>query len=342
MRYKLLGRSSLRVSELALGTMTFGDAWGWGADQAESRRMFDTYAGAGGNFIDTANRYTEGQSETFLGDFLKADRERFVLATKYSLFTRRGDPNASGNHRKNLVQALDASLKRLGTGYIDLYWLHAWDFTTPIEEVMRALDDQVRAGKVLHLGISDTPAWIVSRANAIAELRGWTPFTAIQVEYSLIERTPERDLLPMARALDLAVTPWAPLAGGALTGKYTRGEGQGRLKPGQNRLSDRNLGIARAVDAVADALGRPSAQVALAWVRQQAGVIVPIVGATSAAQLQQNLSGLDLPLDAEHLERLNAASAIELGFPHHFLTSPGVLDVVYGGLHDQIDNHRTE
>ncbi|WP_102127483.1 aldo/keto reductase [Deinococcus planocerae] len=337
MRYKLLGRSALRVSELALGTMTFGTAWGWGADVAESRRIFDAYAEAGGNFIDTANRYTEGESERFVGEFLREDRERFVLATKYTLFTRRGDPNASGNHRKNLVQALDASLKRLGTDYIDLYWLHAWDFTTPVEEVMRALDDQVRAGKILHVGVSDTPAWVVARANTLAEERGWTPFTALQVEYSLIERTVERDLLPMSRALGLAVTPWAPLAGGALTGKYTRGEGQGRLKPGQARLSERNLAVAREVDAVADELGRPSAHVALAWVRAQPGTLVPIVGATTGAQLEENLAALDLTLSPAHLARLNEVSRIDLGFPHHFLDSPGVLDVVFGGLHDRID-----
>lgn len=339
MRYKLLGKSGLRVSELALGTMTFGEEWGWGASKEESRKIFDTYAEAGGNFIDTANRYTEGTSEKWVGEFIQSDREHFVLASKYTLVTRQGDPNASGNHRKNLVQALGASLKRLGTDYLDLYWLHAWDFTTPIEEVLRALDDQVRAGHILHIGISDTPAWVVSRANAIAELRGWTPFTALQIEYSLIERTPERDLLPMARALDIAVTPWAPLAGGLLTGKYTANQGgeDKRLKEGSGRLAERNVAIARVVDEIAGELGRPPSQVALGWVRQQAGTMVPIVGARRAAQLKENLGALEFTLSGEHLARLSEASRIELGFPHAFLQSPGVQNVLYSGIREQID-----
>ena len=223
MRYKLLGRSGLRVSELALGTMTFGPEWGWGASKDESRRMFDAYAEAGGNFLDTANRYTEGTSERYVGEFIASDRDHWVVATKDTLWMRRDDPNFSGNHRKNMVQALDASLKRLGTDYIDLYWVHAWDFTTPTSEVMRALDDMVRAGKVLHVGISDTPAWVVSRANTLAELRGWSPFVALQLRYSLIDRTAERDLIPMARAMDMAITPWSILGAGTLTGKYSRG-----------------------------------------------------------------------------------------------------------------------
>ncbi|MFC1662135.1 aldo/keto reductase, partial [Gemmatimonadota bacterium] len=179
MRYKLLGRSGLRVSELGLGTMTFGEEWGWGASKKESQRIFDAYATAGGNFVDTANRYTEGTSERFVGEFVAADRGHFVVATKYTLFNREGDPNAAGNHRKNMVQSLEASLRRLKTDYIDLLWVHAWDFMTPVDEVMRGLDDLVRAGKVLYVGISDTPAWIVSQANTLADLRGWTPFVAL-------------------------------------------------------------------------------------------------------------------------------------------------------------------
>ncbi len=222
MRYKLLGRSGLRVSELALGAMTFGEEWGWGAAKEESKAMFDAYANAGGNFIDTANRYTEGTSEKYVGEFVKADREHFVVATKYTLFTQKDDPNKCGNHRKSMVQALDASLERLDTDYVDLYWLHAWDFTTPVDEVMRALDDMVRAGKVLYIGVSDTPAWIVSQANTLADLRGWTRFVGLQIRYSLIDRTAERDLLPMAREFDLAVTPWSVLGAGVLTGKYNK------------------------------------------------------------------------------------------------------------------------
>ncbi|MCB0225158.1 MAG: aldo/keto reductase, partial [Anaerolineae bacterium] len=207
MRYKLLGKSGLRVSEMALkkGTMTFGETWGWGASKEECQKIFDGYTEAGGNFIDTANRYTEGTSEYYVGDFIAADRDHFVLATKYTLFDRRNDPNASGNHRKNMIRSLEASLKRLKTDYIDVFWVHAWDFMTPVEEVMQGLDNLVRAGKVLYVGISDTPAWIVSQANILAALRGWTPFIGLQVQYSLIERTPERDLLPMARAFDMSV-----------------------------------------------------------------------------------------------------------------------------------------
>ncbi len=211
MRYKLLGKSGLRVSELCLGTMTFGEEWGWGASRDESSQVFDAFVEAGGNFIDTANGYTDGTSEKIVGEFIAKERERFVVATKYSfplhMNTNKGNPNGSGNHRKSMMQSLEGSLKRLNTDYVDLYWLHAWDFMTPIEEVMRAFDDMVRSGKVLYIGISDAPAWIVAQANTLAQCYGWTPFVALQVEYSLVERTPERDLLPMAKAFDLAVTP---------------------------------------------------------------------------------------------------------------------------------------
>jgi aryl-alcohol dehydrogenase-like predicted oxidoreductase len=347
MRYKILGRSGLRVSEFALGTMTFGTEWGWGSDHAASRKVFDAYANAGGNFIDTANRYTNGTSETFVGEFIASEREHFVLATKYSLKEKNGDPNRAGNHRKNLVQSLENSLKRLKTDYIDLYWIHAWDFSVHPEEVMRALDDQVRAGKILHIGVSDTPAWIVSRAQTIAEMRGWTPFTALQVEYNLIERTPERDLLPMARDLNIAITPWAPLAGGLLTGKYTGeakphadiapGEQTQRLQAGQNRLAERNLQIARAVDEIAHELGKPVSQVALNWLRQQPGTVIPIIGSRREAQILENLAASEWTLEAAHLERLDAASQIDLGFPHSFLASPSVKDVLFAGTRDQID-----
>ncbi len=347
MRYKLLGKSGLRVSELSLGTMTFGDNWGWGSSFDDSKKVFDAYAQAGGNFIDTANRYTDGTSEEYVGEFISAEREHFVLATKYTLSGKTKNPNASGNHRKNLVQALDASLKRLKTDYIDLYWVHAWDFTTPIEEVMRALDDQVRAGKILHVGVSDTPAWVVARANTIAEHRGWTPFTALQIEYSLIERTPERDLLPMAKALDLAVTPWAPLAGGLLTGKYTaqaqphtdlkEGERAQRLLPGQGRLAEQNLVVARVVDEVAKEISVSASQVAIAWLLAQPGVIVPIVGARREAQIKNNLEAVKVSLSTEHLKKLSDASHIDLGFPHSFLQSSGVKEVVFGGMLEQLD-----
>jgi aryl-alcohol dehydrogenase-like predicted oxidoreductase len=340
MRYKILGRSGLRVSELALGTMTFGTEWGWGSDLETSRQVFESYANEGGNFIDTANRYTDGTSEKFVAEFIAAEREHFVLATKFSLKEKHGDPNRAGNHRKNLVQSLENSLKRLKTECIDLYWVHAWDFSVHPEELMRALDDQVRAGKILHVGVSDTPAWVVSQANTLAELRGWTPFTALQVEYSLIERTPERDLLPMARAFNLAVTPWAALAGGLLTGKYTTQNTDNqarRLKEGQGRLADKNVQIAKVVDQIAQEIGKPASQVALNWVRQQSGTIIPIVGSRRPEQIVQNIEATTWKLEQAQLERLDAASKIDLGFPHAFLDSPGVRDVLFAGTRDQID-----
>ncbi len=341
MRYKLLGRSGLRVSELCLGTMTFGPEWGWGADRDESRRIFDAYAEAGGNFIDTANRYTEGTSERYVGEFVASDRDHFVVATKYTLFDRHGDPNFSGNHRKNMVRSLEASLERMGLDYLDLFWLHMWDFTTGVDEIMRGLDDLVRGGLVLYVGISDTPAWVISQANMLADLRGWTPFVATQLRYSLVDRTAERDLLPMARHLDLAVTPWGVLGAGVLSGKYTRGEAppSGRAREGGAKV-ERNRAIARAVDAVADEIGRSSSQVAIAWVRQQPGVIVPILGARSVDQLRDNLGALEVTLDAAHLTRLEEASAVEPGFPYDFLHSDHIRNIVYGGTYDRIEHHR--
>ena len=342
MRYKLLGRSGLRVSELALGTMTFGPEWGWGASKEESGRIFDAYVAAGGNFIDTANRYTEGTSERFVGEFIAADRERFVVATKYTLFNRRDEPNASGNGRKNMVQSLEASLKRLGTDYVDLFWVHAWDFTTPVDEVMRGLDDLVAAGKVLYVGISDTPAWVVSQANTLADLRGWSRFVGLQIRYSLVDRAAERDLLPMARALDIAVTPWSVLGAGVLSGKYGQpGTGDARGRAAQWGLSERDLAVARVAAAVAEEVGCTPAQVAINWVRQQPGTIVPLIGAKTVAQLHDNLGCLDFALTAEQMQRLSAASKIELGFPHDFLASDEVRDLVTGGSYGKLDNHRS-
>ncbi len=340
MRYRLLGHSGLRVSELCLGAMTFGDDRGWGASPAESRRIFDAFAEAGGNFIDTADIYTEGNSEKLVGEFVAGDRERFVLATKYSNSAPVGDPNAAGNHRKNMVQSLEASLKRMQLDYIDLYWLHAWDFMTPVEEVMRAFDDLVRAGKILYAGISDTPAWIVSRADALADFRGWSRFVAIQVEYSLVERTVERELLPMAKALDLGVTAWSPLGSGLLTGKYTRDadqKTQRRLDQAAfKEIDDEVYSVAREVDRVAEELGKSSSQVALNWVRQRGGVL-PIIGARTLDQFRENCDCLDFRLEDDQIERLNKVSQIELGFPHDFLASEVPRNFLYGGLFDRID-----
>lgn len=343
MRYKLLGKSGLRVSELALGTMTFGEDWGFGANIEESRRIFDAFVQAGGNFIDTACNYTNGTSEKFIGEFIQGNREQFVVATKYSLTTRRNDPNGGGNHRKNLVQTIEGSLKRLNTDYIDLLWLHAWDFMTPVEEVMRALDDLVRAGKVLYIGISDTPAWIVSQANTLAMLRGWTPFIGLQVEYNLLQRAPERDLLPMARAFDIGVTAWAPIAGGALTGKYLNGHTKDELKrlaPESKRLNDVNSKIAMEVVKIANEIERSPAQIALNWVRQQSGVIIPLIGARKESQMIDNLGAIEFQLSQEHLLRLDQVSQIELGFPHEFLTSDPVRSALFGTTFSKIDNHR--
>jgi aryl-alcohol dehydrogenase-like predicted oxidoreductase len=341
MRYKLFGRSGLRVSELCLGTMTFGEDWGWGASKAESRKIFDLFAEAGGNFIDTASRYTEGTSEKFVGEFVAADREHFVVATKYTLFSRRNDPNASGNHRKNLRQSLEASLKRLNMDHVDVLWVHAWDFMTPVEEVLRALDDLVRAGKVLYLGISNTPAWIVSQANTLAGFLGWSPFVGLQIEYSLIERGPERDLLPMARAFDLAVTPFSVLASGALSGKYNQpGAADGDRAARWGRTNERNMAVAAEVVAIAAEAGCTPAQVAMNWVRQQPGVMIPIVGARSEAQARDNLACLSYSLTEAQLQRLDDVSRSALGYPLDFLA--GAQDSIYGGTLAQIDNHRRQ
>lgn len=339
MRYKLFGNTGLRVSEICLGTMTFGEDWGWGASKEESRKIFDVFAEAGGNFLDTANLYTNGTSEKFVGEFIASDREYFVVATKYTLMNRSGDPNAAGNHRKNMVQSVEGSLRRLKTDYIDLLWVHAWDYLTPVEEVMRGLDDLVRSGKVLYVGVSDTPAWIVARANTMATLRGWTPFSGLQIEYSLVERTPERELLPMARSLGLAVTPWAPLAAGVLTGKFLGKKlpEDTRVKEGSPRLTERNLKIASEVVKVAEEAGCTPAQVAINWLRQQEGTIIPIVGARKVEQIKDNLGALNHHLSEEHMQRLNDISKIELGFPHEFLQREFIKEVLYAGTYDQIE-----
>jgi aryl-alcohol dehydrogenase-like predicted oxidoreductase len=326
--------------------MTFGEDWGGGASKEESKKIFDAYVEAGGNFIDTANHYTNGTSERFVGELVRAERQRFVVATKYTLNGRPEDPNGGGNHRKSLVQSLEASLQRLGTDYIDVYWVHAWDFMTPVEEVMRALDDVVRAGKVLYVGVSDTPAWIVSQANTLADLRGWSRFVGLQIPYSLIERTPERDLLPMAKANEIGVTSWGALGGGVLSGKYEKGKPNpkgDRLSEGpwgQSILTDRNLAIGAAVREVAADLGKPPSQVALAWVLAQRGrgQIIPIVGARKLSQLEDNLGALALTLPEVALAKLEETSRIELGFPHQFLVQTRQL--VHGTAFARVDNHR--
>jgi aryl-alcohol dehydrogenase-like predicted oxidoreductase len=342
--YRLLGRSGLRVSPLALGTMTFGSDWGWGASRDEARRIFDTYVDRGGNFIDSANVYTNGSAERLVGEFARDRRDSLVLATKYTMTTRAGDPNAGGNHRKSMVGSVEDSLRRLGTDYIDLLYLHAWDSTTPVEEVLRAMDDLVRAGKVLYVGISDTPAWQVARMQAIADLRGWSRLAALQIEYSLIERTVERDLIPMAGEMGLGVIPWSPLGSGVLTGKYSRADlddenglagAVGTRKDvaaGSGALTERGLAIAEVVMKVAGDLGVTASQVALAWTMRDPRVTAPIIGARTLEQFEDNLGALDLTLPDAALADLETASAIELGFPHDFLNRPMTRDVMYGGL----------
>lgn len=342
MRYTMLGKTGLRVSQACLGAMIFGAEPGTGPSAETSARIIDGFLEAGGNFIDTADKYTGGRSEAILGAHLHGRREQVVLATKYTLQTRPGDVNSAGNHRKNLVTSLEASLRRLRTDHIDLYWVHARDTLTPVGEVMRALDDQVRAGKILYVGVSDWPAWEISQANTLAELRGWSPFVGLQIHYNLIDRTVERELLPMARAFDLGVTAWGPLAGGLLTGKYLRG-GTGRLSSGggPGGGDERAAGIVGALVTVAEETGRTPAQVALAWLRSRPGVIIPIIGASTPEQLDDNLGGLDLDLAPEHRTRLNEVGRIEAGFPYDFLRGTAARAVTYGDQWDKVDDRRS-
>ncbi len=343
MRYKLLGHSGLRVSEMCLGTMTFGEDWGWGTPKDACRKIYDTFREAGGNFIDTANMYTNGSSESILGECLQGQREAVVLATKYTNHAPGTDPNAAGNHRKCMMQAVEASLKRLKTDYIDLYWLHIWDTVTPVEEVMRGFDDLVRQGKILYAGISDTPAWWIARANTLAELRGWTRFVGLQIEYSLLERTVERELIPMAMALGLGITAWSPLAGGWLSGQYAGGQkGGGRLDDAEIRRNfvntdERAAAIVKEVAAIAREVGRSSAQVALAWLRQRDVPVISIIGARKIEQLKDNLASIELQLTTAQLDRLDQVSRVPLGFPHDFLAKDLVRTFSFGGTRELID-----
>lgn len=368
MRYKLLGKSGLRVSELCLGAGTFGTAWGTlGSDKSESRRIFDAFVEAGGNFLDTSNRYQEGQSEEILGEFIAPNRDYFVLGSKYSLydsFPMMQDPNATGNHRKNLIRSVESSLKRMKTGYIDLLWVHMWDFTTPVEEVARGLDDLVRAGKIHYTGFSNVPAWIAAQFNTLADVRGWSRFNAMQIEYNLVERTPEREFVDFAKAFDVTITAWSPLAGGLVTGKYNRGQ----LDPSQphrmqkpldpktghvwhNRLR-RNLEIIEEVVKVADQIGRPPVQLALNWLR--AKNVIPIFSARTLSQMQEDLGCLEWQLTSDQVVAVDHATrrallepTVEKGYPHDFYQngSPSipdfpVLQMLYGFVGKYIDNHR--
>ncbi len=346
MRYRLLGRSGLRVSELCLGTMTFGEEWGWGSSLAEARSVYDAFREAGGNFIDTANIYTNGRSEELLGDFMSAHRAEIVLATKYTNAAPCKNPNAAGNQRKCMMESVEASLRRLKTDYIDLYWLHIWDGITPVDEVMRAFDDLVRQGKVLYVAVSDAPAWWVAQANTLADWRGWAPFVALQVEYSLLERSVEFELLPMARALNLSVTAWAPLAGGLLTGKYAAKPIDKSQTPGVGRRLDlteyvvpdaQKNRIAEAVVRVAKEHGCSAAQAALAWLRSRGPEIIPIIGARKLDQLRDNLACVGVTLGVEHLKLLDEASAIPPTFPTSFYAKSVVRTFSFAGMKDLVD-----
>jgi aryl-alcohol dehydrogenase-like predicted oxidoreductase len=335
--YRLLGRSGLRVSPLALGTMTFGESWG--TEEDESRRIFDAYVDRGGNFIDTAGYYAKGHSEELTGKFAAEKRDRLVLSTKYSLAVQPGDPNAGGNGRKSMVRAVEDSLKRLQTDHIDLLFLHVWDDTAPADEILRAFDDLVRQGKILYIGISDTPAWQIARLQVMAELRGWTQFVALQAEYSLLQRSTERDLIPAARALGIGVMPWSPLASGLLSGKYATGAaqpadpegGRGAMITAIGKVNPVTVAVADAVCAVAEEIGASSAQVALAWTLANPAVVSPLVGVRTLRQLDDNIGALDVQLSDDHLAALDGASRIDLGFPHDFLLFPFIRDGLTAG-----------
>jgi aryl-alcohol dehydrogenase-like predicted oxidoreductase len=328
-QYVTLGRSGLRVSPLALGTMTFGTEWGWGSEPAVARQVFDGYIEQGGNFIDTADGYTNGKSEELLGHFVaeRGLRERLVLATKFTFNADPANPNAGGNGRKNIYRALEGSLRRLKTDYIDLYWMHVWDMVTPVEEVLSTMNDLVRAGKIRHFGFSDVPAWYVARAQTLAEKEGKERLVALQLEYSLIERNIEREHVPVAQELGIGICPWSPLAGGFLSGKYRRegntGRGEGRLDAAKfsqlaDRFTEHNWRVLDALLDVAKQLNKKPVQVALNWVATQPGITSTIIGASSTEQLRDNLGAIEFTIPSELRKRLDDASAIELFHPYTF------------------------
>ncbi|MEO1037314.1 MAG: aldo/keto reductase [Pseudomonadota bacterium] len=334
LKYKFFGRSGLRVSEICLGTMSMGQDWPFGADEPTSHDILSAYRDRGGNFLDTADKYHNGQTEEFIGRWLGAERHKMVVATKYTLSMDHADPNASGNQRKHMMHAVEESLRRLNTDYIDLLWVHAYDKDTPIDETMRGLDDLIRQGKVTYIGMSDAPAWVISAANTMAELRGWTQFVGIQAEYNLLTRDLERDLIPMSHHFDLGVTAWAPLAGGVLTGKYTRAvENDSQRKAGneqRGRDSEASLAVAREVDNIADDLGVSSTQVAIAWVLAQGYRLFPIAGARKVTQIEDTMAATDVTLPSDAMARLDELTQIKLGFPHEFLASDHLADFIRG------------
>ncbi|MCP4000007.1 MAG: aldo/keto reductase [Gammaproteobacteria bacterium] len=324
MKYKILGRSGLRVSELCLGAMTFGEELGTGASEAVSRQIYDAYREAGGNFVDTANIYTLGTSESMTGRFIAPERDKIVLASKYSMATNRQDPNASGNNRKNMVQGLEASLKRLNTEYLDLFWVHGWDQITRIDEIMRGLDDLIRAGKVLHIGISNFPAWLIAQANTLATERGLTPFTAVQMHYNLVERSIETDFFDLCKAQDMALLPWSPLAGGLLTGKFnpeaeSKADVDARLNKaayGPAMLAEQRIRIAQGLAEQAKTVGCTPSQLALAWLlHRPEGTVIPLLGARKLEQFKDNLGCLDIQLNQAQIYALDVLAPPPVTYP---------------------------
>jgi aryl-alcohol dehydrogenase-like predicted oxidoreductase len=342
--YYTLGKSGLRVSRLALGTMTFGTEWGWGADEDSARKLFNTYIDAGGNFIDTADLYTGGTSETWVGKFIAERnlRDRAIVTTKFTFNAEAGNPNAGGNGRKNILRAVEGSLKRLGTDYIDLYLLHAWDGITPVEEVMRTMDDLVRSGKVRYVGLSDIPAWYAARAQTLAECRGYEPLATMQLEYSLVERNIEREFVALGGELGMGIMVWSPLASGLLSGKYQPSAegnlGQGRLEllkdssnPAFQKFTDRNWQIVAELEKVSQELGRSMAQVAINWTVHRAGIASVIIGATKLSQLEDNLKALEFEIPAALLDRLDRVSKLDAQFPYFFFAEE-LQGMIHGGV----------
>ncbi len=343
-QYSLLGRSGLRVSPLCLGTMTFGTEWGWGSPKETVEKLLTDYFEAGGNFLDTADGYTGGTSESMIGDYFAkfGGRDRAVIATKFTFNAVAGDPNAGGNGRKNIYRALEGSLKRLRTDYVDLYWLHAWDGVTPAEEVMSTLTDLVRSGKVRYIGFSDVPAWYLAKAQTLSQFKNFEPLCALQLEYSLVERNIEREHVGAAIELGLGITPWSPLASGMLTGKYTRtgvaAQGDGRLQMTQKSenpaflklFTEKNWAIVDALVAASQEMGRPAAQVALNWITKRPAVTSTIIGATKPEQLDSNLESLDFEIPLALSKKLDDVSRPELVHPYHFF-EPAMRAMVSGG-----------
>ncbi|MEV0184256.1 aldo/keto reductase [Streptomyces sp. NPDC050625] len=347
LNYRLMGRSGLRVSDVALGTMLFGATNGWGVSAETAKELYDTFRAVGGNYLDTANQYAGGESERIIGGLVAGHREEVVIASKYTNSApRNGDANAGGNQRKNMVQSVEGSLRRLNTDYLDLYVVHSWDLLTPVDEVMRGLDDLVRAGKVLHVGVSNTPAWVVAQANTMAELRGWSRYVGLQIEYSLLGRSAEAEFFPMAQEFGLSVLAWSPLKNGLLTGKYAAGGGVGSRLSAEVWSSPAMAWSGQHgadVETVLDALGALAveldvtpAQLALAWLRHRPIHVVPILGATSVAQLAENLRSAELELTPGQVARLDEASAVPLAYPHPYLAGSMARSFRSGGMFERI------